>query len=358
MDRFGVIFDAERMKYPHTGLYHFCKQLGLALVEENKSDESIDLQFYLSDVYDKIFGENVHYIQQKSIHKFLRPFFSKTRIWHSTYQLSSYFPRNPKTKVLSTIHDLNFLKEGKSIEKERKYLKILQRNLDHSDCVVAISKYVKQDLLDHCNLNGKEIHTIYNGSNMLTYFSLDRKKIPPVNNNQQFIFTIGTVNRKKNFHVLPYLLVGNELELVISGVVNEQGYDSHIMGIAHQLGVAERVHITGPVSEEEKYSYLRECALFVFPSIAEGFGLPVIEAMSLGKKVLLSSYTCLPEIGGPEAFFLESTDPEYLIEFGKSHLIDIIDSEDRTNEIKDWSAQFSWDKAADEYWKLYKDLLK
>lgn len=358
MDRFRVIFDAERMKYPHTGLYHFCKQLGLALLEENRITESIDIQFYLSDIASKIFGDHVQYIQQKSMHKFLRPFLPNTQLWHSTYQLSSYFPRNSKTKILSTIHDLNFLKEGKSNEKERKYLKKLQNNLDRSDSVVAISNYVKQDLLNYCNLRGKEIQVIYNGSNMASNFhaSVDVERCS--NNEKQFIFTIGTVNRKKNFHVLPYLLVGNNLHLFISGIINQEGYDRYIMDIAHKLGVAERIRITGPISEEEKYNYFKNCALFVFPSIAEGFGLPVIEAMSFGKKVLLSTYTCLPEIGGPEAFFLESTDPDYLIEFGKSNLMDIIYSEDRTAEIKSWAAQFSWDKAAAEYWELYKKLLK
>ncbi|MGJ1191738.1 MULTISPECIES: glycosyltransferase family 4 protein [Sphingobacterium] len=358
MDRFNVIFDAERMKYPHTGLYHFCKQLGLALLEENKDTESFDIQFYISDLSSLPFGNHVNYIQQKSMHKFLRPFLPNTQLWHSTYQLSSYFPRNPKTTILTTIHDLNFLKEGKSNEKERKYLKKLQNNLDRTDSVVAISNYVKQDLLNYCNLRGKEIQVVYNGSNMASNSLANRGMELSSNNDKPFMFTIGTVNRKKNFHVLPYLLVGNNLELVISGIINQEGYDNHIMEIAHQLGVAKRIRITGPISEEEKYSYLKKCSLFVFPSIAEGFGLPVIEAMSLGKKVLLSNYTCLPEIGGPEAFFLESTNPDYLIEFGKLNLMDIINGEDRTAEIKSWASQFSWDKAAREYWKLYNELLK
>lgn len=358
MDKFRVIFDAERMKYPHTGLYHFCKQLGLALLEKNKSTESIDLQFYLSDIASEIFGDHVHYVKQKSIHKFLPPFLRNNRLWHSTYQLSSYFPRNSNTKILATIHDLNFLKEGKSPEKEKKYLKKLQDNLDRADSVVAISNYVKQDLLNYCNLKGKEIQVIYNGSNLAPNFHSNMELELSANNGRPFIFTIGTVNSKKNFHTLPYLLVGNNLELVISGIVNQDGYDKYIMEIASKLGVSARIRITGPISEYEKYNYLRDCAIFAFPSIAEGFGLPVIEAMSLGKKVLLSTYTCLPEIGGAEAFFLESTNPDYLIEFGKLNLMEIINSEDRSAEIKSWASQFSWDKAAGEYWMLYKELLK
>lgn len=355
MGKFNIIFDAERMKYPHTGLYHFCKQLGNALLK--KTAHPYEMVFYTNNPTNEDFGVEAKYYQQKSLQKFWMPRFSNSDLWHSTFQLSSYFPRNNKIRVLSTIHDLNFLKENKSVEKEKKYLKSLQNNLDKADVIVAISHYVKQDLEDYCNLKGKPLYVIYNGNNIDQHY-LDQLDITDNSVHKPFMYSIGTINRKKNFHSLLYLLVGNDLELIISGIIAEPDYNQYILNLANELGVADRVRLTGPIAEEEKYNYLKNCALFVFPSIAEGFGLPVIEAMSFGKKVLLSRYTCLPEIGGPEAFFLESTEPEYLIEFGKSNLIDIIHSGDRTPEIKSWAAQFSWDKAAGEYWELYKKLLK
>jgi len=355
MGKFNIIFDAERMKYPHTGLFHFCKQLGQALLR--KTIDPYEMVFYTNNPANEDFGAKANYYQQKSLQKFWMPRFSNSDLWHSTFQLSSYFPRNNKIKVLSTIHDLNFLKENKSVEKEKKYLKSLQNNLDKADVIVAISHYVKKDLEDYCNLKGKPLHVIYNGNNIDQYY-LDQLDISHNSVHKPFIYSIGTINRKKNFHTLLYLLVGNDLELIISGIIAEPDYYQYILDLAAELGVAERLRLTGPITEEEKYNYLKDCSLFAFPSIAEGFGLPVIEAMSFGKKVLLSTYTCLPEIGGPEAFFLESTDPEYLIEFGKSSLMGIIHGEDRTPEIKSWAAQFSWDKAAGEYWELYKKLLK
>ncbi|MGB3063994.1 glycosyltransferase family 4 protein [Sphingobacterium thalpophilum] len=356
MKNLNIIFDAERMKYPHTGLYHFCKQLGQALLKKQVSP--FELTFYTNNPDNEDFGTDVRYFRQKSIQKFWMPRFANFNLWHSSFQLSDYFPRNSRIKVLSTIHDLNFLKEGKSVEKEKKYLKKLQANLDKADIVVAISHYVKKDLENYCDLKRKPLHVIYNGSNIDQKYLKTIDKQSRRDKERPFIYSIGTVNRKKNFHILLYLLIENDLELKISGIIAEPSYHHYILDLAAELGVAERVHLTGPVSEDEKYQYLRDCALFVFPSIAEGFGLPVIEAMSFGKKVLLSKYTCLPEIGGPEAFFLDSTDPDYMIEFGKTTLLDIINGEDRANEIKRWAGQFSWDKAASEYWELYKELLK
>ncbi|MFD2906696.1 glycosyltransferase family 4 protein [Sphingobacterium anhuiense] len=355
---YKIIFDTERMKHKHTGLYFFCKHLGLSLLKNQTTDAKLSL--YYPDSIKKDFGDQVHYIKQKSLHKFWMPRFNNVDLWHSTYQLSSYFPsKGTKTKVLSTIHDLNFLKEGKSVQKEKYYLKKLQDNLDRADCIVAISKYVKNDLEQHCDLRGKPIHIVYNGNNIETEIV---NQYHSAENNQhirkQLLFTIGTVNHKKNFHVLPYLLVGNDLELVISGIVNEIGYDKYILSIAKELGVLDRVVITGPITEEEKYQYLSNCAMFVFPSIAEGFGLPVIEAMSFGKKVLLSTNTCLPEIGGEEAFFLDSTEKDYMINFGKFHIMNLINSTDRSSHIKKWAGQFSWDMAAKQYWNLYEEVLK
>lgn len=352
-----IIFDTERMKHKHTGLYFFCKHLGSALLENRSTDA--DLLFYSPDPLSQEFGIEVTYVQQKSLHKFWMPNFEDISLWHSTYQLSSYFPRKgKKTKIISTIHDLNFLKEGKTPDKEKFYLKKLQANLDKADCIVAISNYVKNDLEEYCDLKGKSVQVVYNGNNIDHKIVSNFQVENPLNKGgRQFLFTIGTVNKKKNFHVLPYLLVGNDLQLVISGVLDEVGYDQYILSIAKELGVLDRVVITGPITEEVKYQYLSNCAMFVFPSIAEGFGLPVIEAMSFGKKVLLSKYTCLPEIGGSEAFFLDSTEKDYMMNFGKSHIMNLINSQDRSTEIKNWSRKFSWDMAAKRYWNLYEQVL-
>jgi len=142
MDKKKIVFDSERMKHPHTGLYHFCKNLGEALLE--KKPDNYAVGFYMRDSDNEVFGDKVKYYRQKLFHKFWPFFASDANLWHSTYQLSSYFPKNTNVKVLSTIHDLNFLKEGKSLAKEKKYLKKLQDNLNRADIVVAISSYVKR----------------------------------------------------------------------------------------------------------------------------------------------------------------------------------------------------------------------
>ena len=91
-----LVFDAERMKYPHTGLYHYCLQLGLALqkIVDEKREE---LKFYVRPGHEQSFGKNAHYIEQHGLHKFFMPTNNAT-IWHTTYQATNYFPFRKKSE--------------------------------------------------------------------------------------------------------------------------------------------------------------------------------------------------------------------------------------------------------------------
>jgi glycosyltransferase involved in cell wall biosynthesis len=159
---------------------------------------------------------------------------------------------------------------------------------------------------------------------------------------------------KKNFHVLPSLLKAFDGELVITGI-NDHIYKNDIIREARKHGVQDRLIFTGSVSENDKAWYYKHCEAFLFPSIAEGFGLPVIEAMYYGKPVFLSTYTSLPEVGGPHAYYFESFEPEAMratLTKGLQHFA----ASNPVDAIRDWALQFSWEKAAGEYWQVYHSL--
>lgn len=347
-----IIFDAERMKYPNTGLFYFCLFLGKELA---KGPCSGSIGYYLPESCYDLFPADVQKIKQRSLHKFLMPKMSDAQVWHTTYQLSDYVPDTDRMDVILTVHDLNFLKEGKSLEKERKYMKKLQQNIDSASRIIAISNYVKAEIEEYCDLKGKSVDVIYNGSNFNRSDQNLLAKVKPYI--RPYLFTIGTIVGKKNFHVLPYMLVGNDLDLLIAGITQDESYKSKIITIAERCGVADRIKFLGAISEDEKKNYMAHCEIFVFPSIAEGFGLPVIEAMTLGKKTLLSNLTSLPEIGGQLSYYFDTFDEEYLRQFGSDRLISILNSETPSADIVAWSAQFSWEKSAQSYGTVYKSLI-
>lgn len=344
-----IAFDAERMKYPYTGLFEYCLQLGEAL--RQTAAENDRLAFYMRGEDEKFFSGNIEGLKQKSLHKFLFPTFKGIDVWHTTYQTSWCMPKDRKIKKVLTIHDLNFLYEKASLRKQQHYLKKVQKNIDRADHIVAISEFTKKDILENLKTHDKPVSVIYNGCVLQTFPNYSNDLISAA---LPFLFSLGTVIPKKNFHILAPLLQGNQYDLIIAGKADEN-YKQQILAEAEKYGVSSRIKIIGPVSNEDKYLYYKHCKAFLFPSIAEGFGIPVIEAMSFGKPVFLSTRTSLPEIGGSLAYYFEHFEPSHLQEVFKRGMAHYQETEPALKIIAH-AAQFTWEKSAAAYWQIYKSL--
>ncbi len=345
-----IWIDTERLKYPHTGLYHFCMELGKALVHEKTDRE--ELSFYLPANKMGVFGKEALYRKQIGLHKYQLPSTDSYQVWHSLHQGSQYFPFRRTIPVVLTIHDLNFLHQpGKGAAYIKKSLAELQQKINRADRVVAISSFVLEELHRNLQVNSAQTSVIYNGCN----FSQLAPEVPPLIPDKPFLFTIGTVAAKKNFHVLPALLKGNDYWLVIAGITHEEAYLQKIKQEAVRWGVENRVIITGAITDAQKQWYYQQCEAFVFPSIAEGFGMPVLEAMYFGKPVFLSTYTSLPEIGGSLAYYFTSFDPDEMrrtVEQGLEHYYQTSPQQ----ALKNHALSFSWLAAARQYLSIYRDL--
>ena len=348
-----IVFDCERMKYASTGLYHYALNLGTALGKKMVATRESMTYFSPADTIG-VFGEGSSYLRQHSLQKFMLPSLRDFDIWHATYQSSDYLPkRNKDIKVVLSIHDLNFLYENKSEGKRVRYLNHLQQNIDRSDAIVCISDFCRQDVLQHCNTKGKPVHVVYNGTNSLKAPELTVRSYKP---RKPFLFSLGTICRKKNFHVLLQLLTQNKgLELIIAGRPDDTDYLNYIMQSASQMKVADYLRILGPINENEKAWYYRNCYAFALPSIAEGFGLPVAEAMSVGKPVFLSDKTALPEIGSNMAFYFRDFSADHMQSVFLSGMEEY-KNKDMHDAIRLHGASFSWDKAAEEYLEIYRSL--
>jgi glycosyltransferase involved in cell wall biosynthesis len=153
--------------------------------------------------------------------------------------------------------------------------------------------------------------------------------------------------------VLPALLEGNDKHIIIAGITTSESYKQKILLNAKNHGVSDRVHFTGPISENDKQWYLKNCLAFVFPSLTEGFGLPVVEAMYFGVPIFLSKYTSLPEIGGEVCYYFDSfkkIDMQHTIQQGLQHY----SSTNAKEKIQNRSALFNWKKAAIKYLEIYR----
>lgn len=347
-----VLVDMHRLKYnPYNGLYSVCINLGKALAKTHP--EGMELNYYLPKKDFGIFGPEAKYTQHRSIDKYYKFGTGKYDLWHITTQLSWYRPFNKHTKVLYTLYDFSYLiEDAANVNRNQRLLKQTQKRIDRADYITGISQFAIDEAAKHLNLGNKPTKAIQLGCTVSTFPGFDTPKYRPA---KPFLFTIGLVQPRKNFHVLPPLLLDNEYELVIAGL-NEFEYGKEVVEAAKKFGVEDRVKLIGPASEEEKDWYYRHCEAFLFPSYAEGFGLPVIEAMHHGKPVFISDKTSLPEVGGDAAWYFRNFDPDYMRQVFKEGMKEYALT-NPSEKIKQQAAKFNWDTCAAEYIDVYKQML-
>src|SRR6185436_20021663 len=350
-----VILDCDLMRFRNSGLYYYCLYLGTYVQRILQQQDEADMGYYIPIAERDSFNKKNNIIEKK-YHKFVKPFLWNCDVWHAPFQSGRMVPDKKidrNVKVLLTIHDLNSLHEGRSYEEQQKSLAHTQQLIDRSDAIVCISEFTRNDVLKNCRVGGRPVYVIYNGASHLVSSSLHSSSYKPT---RPFLLGMGYVNRKKNYHVLLSLLKANEdIELLIAGRLDEPDYIRNMQQTAKEFGVDDRLRLLGPVTENEKSWYLSNCRAFVHPSKAEGFGLPVVEAMSFGKPVFISKLTSLPEIGGNAAFYFSSFDESH-IQHAYHQGMSRYQNEDMADLIKKRSQDYSWEKSARDYVRVYQSL--
>ncbi len=350
-----ILLDCEELKDRNSGFSHFVVPLAHELIRQN---HRYQLTCYVPPAAVGALGQQgVRYLTQRSFHKYFNPPSYGYQLWHATSQLSWYVPTSPVTKVVLTIHDLNFLHENTDARTYARQLAMVRRNIKRADYLVTISDFVRQDVLRHASLLG------YTGRQPLRYVRRGVEALAPLPPGhapayvprRPFYFALGTINAKKNYHVLPTLLQDNANELVIAGSFAEADYVAAIRAAAAQAGAADRVTVLTGISEADKAWYYAHCQAYLQPSLAEGFGLPVVEAMQLGKPVFLSCLTSLPEVGGAAAYYFDDFAPDAMRQALAVGLAR--HSPARAAEARAQAGQFSWAQAAAGYLAIYQDLL-
>ena len=304
-------------------------------------------------------GHNVENIPKKeqcdltTFRKISSNYMRQYDLCHVLHQLPKFSFKKAKRVVL-TIHDLNF-RYTKSKLKQKKYKRIVQSSVNKADYICFISEFTKNDCFQHLKIPEQTRTTvIYNGVNDLPQPSSAPDWCP----SGDFLFSIGQFLNKKNFHVLlPFLkLLPESISLIIAGQ-NNTAYGGELKEQIKSFDLEKRIVLPGPVNESEKSFLYHNCKAFVFPSIAEGFGLPVIEAMKCKKPVFCSDKTSLKEIGSNFAFFWQDFTPAHMEKIYKEGLATFEHNEEFADQQLEYANSFTWEKNVREYIKIYQQLM-
>lgn len=353
-NRKKVLVDLERLRYPFSGIANVFSNLRKGL-EEQGSD--LDISFFGK------FATSKDQVQWQKWHKFFEGFSANYDLIHVSHQLSSYFQKDYKSTIkILTLHDLNFLHENLSDSKRKKMLKKVSNNVKNADYIVFISDYAKADFEKNKHLftlnKLKGNHVIHNGIKLPEDKTYDLGQFSFLEG-KKYILNIGVLFDKKNQLSLVKMLPFVEEDLVLLASGEKEPYASEVRELIKEMKLEYRVHFLKNASEEEKYALIQKCEAMCHPSIAEGFGIPPIEAMVFGKPVFLSRYTSLPEVGGDVANYFDNFEPESMASLFKEKMKFYYENRDsEIAQIKQWAQQFDYKVMAKNYLDFYHKILK
>ena len=358
-----VVVDLFKLRTPYSGLGQFCRRLGRSLIEQSSD---IELRCWLRPKDHPTLGVSEAKTldavawRKERLYRWVRPLLRRLPIegridlWHATDQYFKHLPADPRVPVVLTVHDLNFLREKHKATTDRK-LAGLQRAVDRATAVTTISEFVAGEMREYLDLRGKPIRVIYNGADPAESNSPQCR--PDWMPDGEYLFTIGAVVPKKNFHVLvPMMSRVPGLRLVIAGP-DHHAYAGRIRQDAVQLGLEDRVIVSGEVSDAERTWLYANCSAFCFPSLTEGFGLPVIEAMQHGRPVFCSRRTSLPEVAGPHANYWDADDADHLATVFNEGMRQVAADPLLGERLRRHAATFDWDDTARQYLGVYRETL-
>lgn len=242
------------------------------------------------------------------------------------------------------IPDLLFMEVygGTFREKLKNYLfRLLAQKISNKTArVITISLYSKNDIQRYLKIDEKKIEVIYLNPDEKFFPEPDSKEVKRVrqkySTGKNYILYIGNFKKHKNienlisaFKKLPSDYPFKDYKLILGGIK-----DAHSISIEKKvatLGVKHKVLFTGLLDERDMRPLYSGAALFAFPSLYEGYGLPIVEAMACGTAVVCSNRTSMPEITGDAAILF---DPENVQEISNALKEVISNSETRNNLIQ------------------------
>ena len=288
------------------------------------------------------FGNAVSYVAYRPRDRFLPWQLPGCVLWHSTFQHNITRPPVGVRHRLLTVHDLNYRYAGLRAGALRNWA-LTRLAIARSTSVVTISRYVATDVAANVRWSGP-IRTIYNG---VTDLSAEPQQPVADLAGRAFFLHVSRMASSKNVGaIIDLARAWPERNFVLVGPAWGHSKDLH----DELSGTMPNLRVLLGVDDSVKAWLLANCEAFLFPSLAEGFGLPPLEAMQFGTPVFLSDRTCLPEIGGTQA--------GYFSDFSSTAMRDVIEAElprlqASREATRTWAQTFTWDRCVAGYVELY-----
>ena len=263
-----------------------------------------------------------------------------------------------------TIHDLISLRYKNISVHQRFYFKYLLPFLIlKAKLIITVSETTKRDIVSLLKCPPEKVKVVYNGYDHTNYFTIEgnRHLIERAYGVRKYLLAIGPTYPHKNFETLirAYKELNDavriEYPLVIAG--GKGPYVHSLKKLVKQLDLEISVHFIGYVPVELMPSLYREAHALVFPSLYEGFGIPLLEAMACGCPVITSNTSSMPEVCGNAAMYFDPLDRDAL----KDAIVKLTDDKNLWNDLRErgvvQSKKFSWKQTAQNLKSLIENIV-
>ena len=264
--------------------------------------------------------------------------------------------------IISKVHPEWFVRDRRLLFED-----LFLREVRRAERIVTVSEYSKRDIVEVLKVDASKVVAVPNAPDEIFRPVEDEQALREVRERyglrEGFIFTVGAIHTRRNLIrlieavALAEKKLRSELQLLVIGEPAPFSPPVDLRGAARRCGLEERMVHVEYVSDQDLLLLYNACGLFAYPSLYEGFGLPVIEAMACGTPVACSRATSLPEVAGEAAVYFDPNDAEDIAEA----LVKILSSEELKRELSragiERASTFSWRRTAEEILGVFEEIV-
>ena len=366
-------FDAKRAFLNSSGLGYYSRNLLNALMKFHSENDYFlytpkknfrfvpekSSQFIIKSPESQLAKIYSSYWRTKLISKQISN--DKLDIYHG---LSGELPINiRKTRASSvvTIHDLIFVRFPeyyKSIDRKI-YLKKAKHACQVAEKIISISNQTKDDIVNFLQVDPTKIEVIYQGCNPIFEKEATEEDRSIVKNQfhlpKDYLLYVGTIEKRKNLLNLIMSIHHHKISMPLVVIGSKTDYYKSVQNYILKNNLNGIIFLNN-IPNEELPVFYQEASCLIYPSVFEGFGIPVLEALFSGTPVITSKGSCFNEAGGPNSIYI---DPENVEEIG-SAIIEVLSNEKLRESMKikglEYAQNFREAQVAQNYTSMYKSL--
>jgi len=342
-------------------------------IYSGKLAEKLDVPIVYTDIYEKFRqSRNISWLSPRAIKtiwynwRFVRMLNKLGDSVHLPNQHLGRYGNFLRVPYIITVHDLiRYFDLEDSGEDEaliylpnrryRHYLNLDYEGISKAMRIIAVSQSTKDDLIEHLGIADERISVVYEG--------IDHSLFRPVSQRiykHPYILFVGSEQPRKNFTTLLKAFSQlkskprfKELKLVKVGSAGGRGVDfrEQTVGVVESLNLSSEVIFTDFVPEADLPAYYSGAEVFVLPSLYEGFGFPVLEAMACGCPVITSNTSSLPEVVGKAGIMVDPQNTDSLAQAMSQVLTNSELSNNMLRKGLEQAKRFSWERQLSRHWR-------